>query len=74
MDVVGDTRQLSVGWIKELHALLTRHQQKSDAGTSIGQRIEVPLVRGAWKLQPNNPLTWLEMARNAALAQWTKFL
>lgn len=57
MDVVGGTRALSVGWIKELHALLTRHQQKSEAVTSLGQWVEVPLLRGAWKERPNNPLT-----------------
>ncbi len=57
MDVVGGTRQLSVGWIKELHALLTRHQPDTDAVTPGGQWIKVPLLHGAWKTTPNNPLT-----------------
>lgn len=57
MDVVGGTRTLTVGWIKELHALLTRHQPTSDAMTPDGRWVKVPLRRGEWKLQPNNPLT-----------------
>lgn len=57
MDVVGGSRPLSVGWIKELHALLTRHQPDTDAITPAGKWIKVPLLHGAWKQAPNNPLT-----------------
>lgn len=34
MDVVGDQRQLTTAWIKELHALLTRNQRVTEASTS----------------------------------------
>ncbi len=57
MDVVGGTRELSTSWIKELHALLTRHQDTTEAVDSLGRWVKVPLLRGAWKVQPNNPLT-----------------
>lgn len=55
MDVVAGTRSLSVSWIKELHALLTRHQMTVEARTPLGQLIEVPLEHGAFKRSPNNP-------------------
>lgn len=57
MDVVGGTRPLSVSWIKELHALLTRHQTTTEAMTPQGDFVTVPLLRGEWKKSPNNPLT-----------------
>lgn len=56
MDLIGGTRGLTVGWIKELHALLTRHQASCDAVTHSGQHVQVPLLRGAFKERPNNPL------------------
>jgi Fic family protein len=57
MDLVGGARPLSVGWIKELHALLTRHQPTTDAIDTLGRWIKVRLRRGEWKVAPNNPLT-----------------
>lgn len=56
MDLIGGTRGLTVGWIRELHALLTRHQTTADGITQAGQRVQIPLLRGAFKLRPNNPL------------------
>lgn len=56
MDLIGGTRGLTVGWIKELHALLTRHQTTADGVTQAGQRVQIPLQRGAFKQRPNNPL------------------
>lgn len=57
MDVVGNQRPLTTGWIKELHALLTRHQHATEGLDSLGRRVEFPLLRGEWKTRPNNPLT-----------------
>jgi len=54
-DFVKGQRQLSVGYIKELHALLTRHQETCDAVDAIGKRVQVPLERGVFKRGPNNP-------------------
>ena len=57
MDLVGGARKLSTSWIKELHALITRNQKTTHAKTPTGQLVEIPLLRGAWKQQPNNPET-----------------
>jgi Fic family protein len=54
-DVVNGTRTLSTAFVKELHALLTRNQPTSAAIDSQGRKVEVPLVRGAYKKLPNNP-------------------
>ncbi len=56
MDVVGGTRSLTVGWIKELHALITRNQETATGRTPDGRRIDVKLLRGEWKRHPNNPM------------------
>jgi Fic family protein len=55
-DFVKGNRVLSTGYIKELHALLTRHQETATAVDQFGKMFEVPLLRGAYKHQPNNPL------------------
>lgn len=54
-DFVKQKRDLDVSYIKELHAHLTQHQPSTVALTSSGQRVEIPLLRGEWKQQPNNP-------------------
>jgi hypothetical protein len=54
-DFVKQNRPLSVSYIRELHAHLTRHQTETDAVTPDGRRVRVPLLRGEWKRQPNNP-------------------
>lgn len=55
MDLTTGTRPLSLGWIKELHALLTRHQTHASGRVVDGQRTQIPLLRGAFKVQPNSP-------------------
>jgi hypothetical protein len=55
MDLVTGTRPLGVGFIKELHALMTRHQTHAAGRTIDGRRTEIPLLRGAFKVRPNNP-------------------
>lgn len=54
-DVVKGTRTFSAGFVKELHALLTRNQPTSAAIDSLGRRVDVALARGAYKKLPNNP-------------------
>jgi Fic family protein len=54
-DFVKGDRELTVGYIKELHAALLRHQDTSEAMTPSGERIEVPLERGKYKMMPNTP-------------------
>lgn len=54
-DFVKRSRQLSTGYIKELHALLTLHQATTKAQMPDGRLTEVELIRGDWKKIPNNP-------------------
>ena len=55
-DFVGGTRDLTTSYIKELHSMLTRHQDTARGITPTGQSVDVPLVHGDWKTQPNNPV------------------
>lgn len=55
MDIVGGTRPLSVSWIKEVHALLTRHQRNTTGRLPDGRLVEIELRRGEFKQRPNNP-------------------
>jgi len=54
-DFVKQQRPLTAGYIKELHALLARHQTMTDAVDTLGRRVEVPLLKGQYKTLPNNP-------------------
>jgi Fic family protein len=54
-DFVAGRRELSTSYIKELHQALTQHQETVQAVNGLGRLIEVPLQRGQWKQQPNNP-------------------
>jgi len=55
-DFVANRRDLTTSYIKELHAVLTRSQTHTDAVDSQGKDIEVELLHGEWKRQPNNPV------------------
>jgi Fic family protein len=54
-DFVARRRYLSTSYIKELHAALLRSQTHTDALDPQGRPIQVPLIRGDWKVQPNYP-------------------
>lgn len=54
LDVVSGARSLTVGWIKELHALICRHQDTTEGEDQFGQRIRIPLPKGAFKRRPNS--------------------
>lgn len=54
-DFVKAHRQLSTSYIKELHSLMTRHQETCEAFDQFGRSISVPLLRGTYKITPNNP-------------------
>ena len=56
-DFVKGKRLLSTSYIKELHALMTRHQETVEGVDSLGRKTSVPLIRGAYKRLPNNPLS-----------------
>lgn len=54
-DVVKQERPLSVSLIKELHALITRHQDTFEGQDQFGNPTRVPLNHGAFKNLPNSP-------------------
>ena len=54
-DFVKSERPFSESFIKELHALITRSQETATGINTFGRRVEVPLLRGAYKKLPNNP-------------------
>ncbi|HXC41297.1 MAG TPA: Fic family protein [Burkholderiales bacterium] len=55
-DFVSSRRALSVSYIKELHAALLRSQSVADGVDAQGRSVEIPLIKGAWKMQPNYPV------------------
>jgi Fic family protein len=55
IDCVKKNRELTKGLLHELHALLTRHQDTTTAVDQFGNRREIPLLKGKFKEQPNNP-------------------
>jgi Fic family protein len=48
-------RDLTVGYIKELHSALMRHVDTYTIRDTLGRFSEIPLVKGAYKTQPNSP-------------------
>ncbi|MBC6438703.1 MAG: Fic family protein [Rhodobacteraceae bacterium] len=55
-DFVKGGRSLSVSYIRELHAALLRSQHTTEGVDAQGQHIKIPLIKGAWKKQPNHPV------------------
>lgn len=47
-------RALTVGFIRELHQLITRHQPTYEAMDALGNFVTPPLLHGDWKLEPNH--------------------
>lgn len=56
-DVVKKNRPLTVSFIKEIHALVTRHQADTEGRDSLGRRVKIPLLKGSFKVRENNPVT-----------------
>ncbi len=55
IDCVTKNRELTKGLLHELHTILTRHQDTTTAVDQFGNRLEIPLLKGKFKEQPNNP-------------------
>lgn len=55
-DFVKDARPLSTSYIKELHAMLLRSQASTEGIDTLGRQVEVSLIKGDWKIQPNYPV------------------
>ena len=52
---VAHSQELSLFYIRELHQILTRHQETVDAVDAFGHKVQVTLLHGEWKQNPNNP-------------------
>lgn len=55
IDCVAGNRELTTTVIHELHAILTQHQDTTSAIDQFGNRLEIRLLKGQFKQQPNNP-------------------
>lgn len=53
---VRGNRSLSTSYIKELHSILTRHQETCSGLDQFSRHIEIPLLHGEYKQLPNNPV------------------
>lgn len=54
-DLVKDNRAITKSFILELHQLITTHQESTDAVDSLGNVLQVELLKGQFKLHENNP-------------------
>ncbi|MFO0322573.1 MAG: Fic family protein [Bacteroidota bacterium] len=54
-DVVKQNRQITKGFILELHQLITQHQDTTDAIDTLGNIVKVALLKGQFKKHENNP-------------------
>ena len=52
---VKEERDLTEAAIKEWHALFTRHQDHAVGIDQFGNRVNVPLLKGTYKIRSNNP-------------------
>ncbi|CAG0996867.1 hypothetical protein BURK2_02732 [Burkholderiales bacterium] len=55
VDCLTGSRQLTKSVVHELHAILTEHQDTTTAVDQFGNRLLIPLLKGRFKTQPNNP-------------------
>jgi len=61
---IAERRTLSVGFVRELHHVLTANQPTAEAEDERGQRVTVPLRRGGWRqseaqVTDADGVTWL---------------
>lgn len=54
-DFVKDGRKLTVGFIKELHQVVTNHQEFAEGRDQFGNKHKIPLLKGTFKIYENNP-------------------
>lgn len=54
-DVVKENRDLTIGFIKELHALVTRNQEYTEGRDQFGNKTKIDLKKGDFKTFENNP-------------------
>ncbi len=55
-DFVKSDRELTTSYIKELHGALLRNQKTTEGIDSVGQYVDIPILKGVWKEQENYPI------------------
>lgn len=56
-DIVKENRPLTIGFVKELHHLVTRHQKYAEGKDQFGNRLQIKLLKGTYKIRENNPVS-----------------
>ena len=54
-DVVKQNRALTIGFIKDLHSLVTRNQDYAEGRDQFGNKTKIELLKGEFKKYENNP-------------------
>ncbi len=54
-DIVKNDRNISVSFIKELHQLITSHQDTAEGRDQFGNKLQIKLLKGEFKIRDNNP-------------------
>ncbi|RUT04756.1 hypothetical protein DSM106972_043250 [Dulcicalothrix desertica PCC 7102] len=54
-NLVQQKRSLSIFFIRELHQIITQHQETVDSVDAFGRKVQVTLLQGQWKKHSNNP-------------------
>lgn len=54
-DIVNQNRSLTIGFIKELHSLVTQHQDHAEGRDQWGNKLQISLLKGQFKERENNP-------------------
>ncbi len=54
-DIVKENRELTVSFVKELHSLVTQHQDSAEGRDQFGNKTQIDLLRGKFKIRENNP-------------------
>lgn len=78
-DYVGQQMPLSTFYIKQLHQILTRHQDEVDAQDQFGRRFKTKLLKGEWKQLATIPRAGVAKYTNIArryrlLRRWNNSL
>lgn len=54
-DFVKNNRHLTISFIKELHQIVTFHQEFAEGRDQFGTKLKIPLLKGKFKERENNP-------------------
>ncbi len=54
-DVVKNDRNITISFIKELHQLITSHQDTAEGRDQFGNKLQIKLLKGDFKTRDNNP-------------------